>query len=108
VACSFTAYEEDSLVSPIGVFVLDLDKPLARNLPEMRSEHGVIVVAKVDYAPPIETELGAGDVIQAINGSPIRNGDELRSRLSGLAPGSAVALQVERQGLYRFVSFEME
>jgi serine protease Do len=99
---------KNGLVSTIGVFVLDLDKPLAQNLPEMRSEHGVIVVAKVDYAPAIETELEAGDVIQAVNGTPIRNGNELRSRLSSLPTGSAVVLQIERQGLFRFMSFEME
>ena len=99
---------KNSLVSPIGVFVLDLDQALARSLPETRSERGVIVVAKVDYAPAIETELEAGDIIQAINGTPVANASDLRSGLARVAAGSAVVLQVELQGLYRFMSFEAE
>ena len=96
------------LISALGVFVLDLDQNLATNLPEVRSVNGVIVVAKVDYAPTIETELTAGDVIQAINGTRIKSVNELRAGLSSMNPGSPVVLQVERQGLYRFMSFEME
>lgn len=99
---------KDSLVSPLGIFVVNLDNPVAKDLPEMRSRAGVIVVAKVDYTPAVETELGPGDVIQAVNGAFIRNANELRASLSRLASGSPVVLQVERQGLYRFMSFEME
>jgi len=99
---------KEGLVSSLGVFVLDLDEPVARNLPEMRSPNGVMVVAKVDYSPAVETELSAGDVIRALNGAPIKNSNELRTILSNLTAGAPVALQVERQGLYRFMSFEME
>lgn len=74
----------------------------------MRSPNGVIVVAKVDYSPAVETELGAGDVIQAVNGVSIKNANELRASLTSLTAGAPVVLQVERQGLYRFISFEME
>jgi serine protease Do len=98
----------EGLVSPLGVFVLDLDKPVARSLPEMRSPNGVIVVAKVDYSPAVETELSAGDVIQAVNGVPLNNAKDLRAQLQRFHLGDAVALRVERQGLYRFVSFEIE
>jgi serine protease Do len=68
----------------------------------------VMVVGKVDYVPAIETELAAGDVIQSINGTPIKNANELRAGLTNLSAGSPVVLRVERQGLYQFLSFETE
>src|SRR5215467_10519186 len=99
---------KDGLIHPLGVFVLDLNQALAQNLPEMRSASGVMVVAKVDYEPATETELAAGDVIQAANGTAVRSARELRSFLAGLNTGAPVVLQVERQGLFRYVSFELE
>ena len=99
---------KDGLIHPLGVFVLDLNQAVAQNLPEMRSASGVMVVAKVDYEPATESELAAGDVIQAANGTAVRSARELRSFLAGLNTGAPVVLQVERQGLFRFVSFELE
>lgn len=99
---------QNGLVAPLGVFVLELDKALAGNLPEMRSSNGVIVVGKVDFVPAIETDLAAGDVIQAVNGTSIKSSNELRSELMRHSAGSPVVLRVERQGLYQFMSFEME
>src|SRR5262249_18111146 len=86
---------KEGLISPLGEFVLDLEDARARSLPEMRSANGVIVVAKVDYAPAVETELGAGDVIRSINGASIKNANELRAGLNSLSAGSPVVLQVE-------------
>jgi serine protease Do len=99
---------QNSLVSQLGLFFLDLDKLPENTLPEMRSSAGVIVVGKVDYIPAIETSLTVGDVIQSVNGSAVRGAGDLRSQLSRFQPGDAVVLRVERQGMYQFVCFEME
>ncbi len=99
---------QNSLVTPLGVFVLGLDEAQQVNLPELRSSTGVIVVGKVDYAPTIETNLAVGDVIQSVNGAPVGSVNELRSQLLRFKPGDAVVLRVESQGLYRFMPFEME
>ncbi|HXH49868.1 MAG TPA: trypsin-like peptidase domain-containing protein [Terriglobia bacterium] len=98
----------DSLVSQLGLFVIDMDKALANNWPQTRSSTGVIVVGKVDYVPTIETELAVGDVIHKINGLPVSNTDGLRTELLRLKAGDAVVMQVERQGMYQFIPFEME
>jgi len=99
---------QNSLVTPLGVFVLGLDQAQQVNLPELRSSSGVIVVGKVDYAPTVETDLALGDVIQSINGAPVGSVNDLRSQLQRFKPGDAVVLRVESQGLYRFMPFEME
>jgi S1-C subfamily serine protease len=53
-------------------------------------------------------DLQAGDVIHAINGSPVASLDFLRDKVKSLARGSAVALQVERDGEMQYISFEIE
>jgi serine protease Do len=99
---------QNSLVAPLGIFVLDLDKTTEGHLPELRSSHGVIVVGKVDHSPNVETDLAVGDVIESVNGAPLKTGKDLRVQLQHFHVGDAVALRVERQGLYKFVCFEME
>lgn len=99
---------QESLISPLGIFVVDLNKALENNYPKVRSSSGVIVVGRVDYAPPIETDLNAGDVIQAFNGVDVDNAARLRSELLKLRTGDPVVLRVERDGAYQFVPFELE
>ncbi|MEI9814274.1 MAG: PDZ domain-containing protein [Acidobacteriota bacterium] len=53
-------------------------------------------------------DLQAGDVIHAINGSPVATMDFLRDRVSGLERGTAVALQIERDGHMQYIAFEIE
>jgi len=99
---------EKNLLPTLGIFVLDLDRTLENNLPELRSPVGVIVAGKVDYVPTIETDLAVGDVIQSVNGVQVASVKELRSQLLHFKTGDAVVLRVERQGLYQFIAFEME
>lgn len=97
-----------SLVSPLGVFLLDLNKDLVDSLPGLRSSSGAIVAGRVDYAPRVDVDLRVGDVIRAVNGTSIVGTAQLVSDLSHLKPGDPVALEVERQGTFQFVTFEME
>jgi len=68
----------------------------------------VIVAGKVDYTPAIDADLAAGDVIRSVNGTLLRSVNDLRSTLEHLKTGDPVVLEVERQGSYQFVSFDME
>jgi serine protease Do len=99
---------QHSLVAPLGIFVLDLKREIEGYLPELRSSYGLIVAGKVDYVPAIETDLSVGDVIQSVNGSRVSSAKELRAQLQQFKAGDAVVLRIERQGLYRFLPFEME
>jgi C-terminal processing protease CtpA/Prc len=60
---------------------------------------------------PVEAcadDLQVGDVISAVNGISISGADSLRVELDKVKAGSPVVLEIEREGIYRFVSFEME
>ena len=51
--------------------------------------------------------LAPGDVIHAVNASPVIDLDGLRSVLENLDPGDAVVLQVERAGELVFAAFKL-
>ena len=99
---------QNGLIQPLGIFVLDLKKPVLDMLATLRSSAGVVVVGKVDYTPPIDADLAAGDVICSLNGIQLTGTSHLRSELERFKTGDAVVLEVERQGRFQFVSFEME
>ena len=99
---------QKSLVASLGVFLLDLTPSIAEALPDLRSSTGVVVAASVDYEPIISADLTVGDVIRSMNGQAVKNVDGFRAQLSQLKPAEPVVLEVERQGIYQFVSFEME
>jgi serine protease Do len=92
---------QKSLVAPLGIFALDVDRSLAESLADLRSSNGVIVAGKVDYAPAIDAGLLAGDVIRSVNGSMLTGTADLRARLERFKNGDAVVLEVERQGKYQ-------
>ena len=99
---------EKGLIGPLGIFGLELNDSIADAVPNLRSSAGVIVAGKVDYTPAIDADLVVGDVIRSINGVRLAGTSDLRSELQRFRAGDAVVLEVERQGTYRFVSFEME
>lgn len=47
-------------------------------------------------------------MIRSFNGQSLSTVGELRKNLKKLKPGDAAVLEVERQGVVRFVAFEME
>jgi predicted metalloprotease with PDZ domain len=99
---------QNNLVSPLGVFVLELtDKP-AEGLPDLRSTKGLVVAAKVDYAPQLDAELEIGDVIRSMNGVPLNHAADLRAELARHHPGDAIVLEIERKRVFQFTAFEME
>lgn len=99
---------QNGLIPALGIFVLDLNKPVLDMLATLRSSAGVVVAGKVDYPPPIDSDLTAGDVIRSLNGIRLTGASHLRSELERFKTGDAVVLEVERQGRFQFVSFEME
>ena len=76
-------------------------------MPDLRIPTGVIVAARTLGAETEEIPLQTGDVIHALNGTPITDLADLRRALAKLKPGDAVALQVERYTQLIYVSFLM-
>jgi S1-C subfamily serine protease len=99
---------QSSLIAALGGFVLDLNKSVMNTLANLRSSSGLVVAGTVDYTPAIDADLAVGDVIRSINGVPLTATSQLRSELERLNAGEPVVLEIEREGAYQFVSFEME
>jgi serine protease Do len=99
---------QNSLIAPLGIFALDLNRPIADSMCGLRSTSGVIVAGKVDYTPAIDADVGVGDVIRSVNGTLLTGTPDLRSQLERFKTGDSVVLEIERQGRYQFVSFDME
>jgi serine protease Do len=96
------------LIAPLGVFVMDLKGSEVGATLNLRSDNGVLVIGLLGGEPAIAADLSAGDAIRAVNGAPLENSQQLRQILTGLKPGDAVVLEVERQSVLQYVAFEME
>lgn len=98
---------EESLIAPLGIFVVPLS-PEVLDLVPVRSESGLIVAGTLENEPQVYAELSAGDIIRSFNQTPLHNPSDLRSAIASLRPGDAAVLEVERDGVLRWVAFEME
>ena len=98
---------DKNLVSKLGVVVVEIDSKIAAMLSGLRVPSGVIVAAKA-AASSIDVSLATGDVIHAINGTPVDTIESLRSALDRLKPSASVVLQIEREGRLMFIAFQDE
>jgi serine protease Do len=89
------------LIVSLGIFVIDLKRYHLGHTLNLRSENGVLVAGLLSGEPATAADLTVGDVIRAVNGSRLEDTQQLRQTLSGLKPGDAVVLEVERQGVVR-------
>lgn len=99
---------EKNVVAGLGLFVLDMDDDLAKMIPGLRKQYGVVVAARMADAPFWTSEFQPGDVIHSVNGKLIRDITQMRAIFADLKPGSPVAMQVERLGRLFYLTFETE
>jgi putative serine protease PepD len=65
---------------------------------------GAEVVEVRPGTPAAEAGLKAGDVITAVDGEPVANGDELRTEINSHSPGDSVEIEYRRDGDERTVT----
>jgi len=95
-------------IGRLGIFALDFTPQSQSLMSDVRLRSGVVVAA-LSPGPDSETRgFHAGDIIHALNHTPIESVEQLRSALHQLKSGDAVVLQVERQGKLQYVAFDME
>jgi serine protease Do len=99
---------EKSLISKLGFFGVEIDDKLAQQLDELREPSGVIVAALAADLLGLEADLQPGDVIHALNGKRIETIAALRAALKAMAAGAPGVLQIERDGKFLYVTFEMD
>ncbi len=96
------------LLSRLGVVGLTITPEVAEILGELRIPSGVVISSIVDNRLAVDSGLGEGDIVHALNGVKITTVDGLRAEFNKLKPGDAAALQVERIGKLTYVTFQME
>jgi serine protease Do len=104
-----TADPRTHLVTRLGILGITLDPRLARALPVVRVEAGVLVASTVSGTLNMRDDrLEPGDVIWAVNRTPIKTLSELRVFLDKAHTGDAIVLHLERRGELRYLAFEIE
>jgi serine protease Do len=81
----------------LGIELHELDPDLARMV-GLREARGALVVDVVEDEPAARAGLRRWDVITAVSGEAIEDGDALVRTISGLPPGTEVKLGVFRDG----------
>jgi serine protease Do len=99
---------EKNLVSRLGIFCVEIDKEVAEMMPELRRQYGLIVAAKAPEGQIQFIDLRPGDIIHAVNNRPIALLDAFRAMIGEYQHGAPVALQIERDGRFQYVAFEIE
>jgi serine protease Do len=95
-------------IGRLGIFVLDFNPRVRALVSEVRLPSGVVVAA-LSPGPDSETRgFHAGDIIHALNHTPIESVEQLTSALHQLKSGDPVVLQIERQGKLHYVDFDLE
>lgn len=87
----------------IGVTVQPMTSDLAKSL-GLHTVAGALVSAVDPTGPAAKSGLKSGDVILKVNGASIDDSNQLRNRISAIAPGTTVNLGVFNQGTERQVS----
>ncbi len=96
------------LVAPLGILAVEIDSDIAKRLPWLRRQAGIIAAARAADAPYVESGLIPGDVIYAVNGTEITTISQLNNVLGQLGRGDPIVLQVDRFGKLMFIAFELE
>lgn len=101
-------HPEKNFVARLGVLCVEIDKEVAGMIPGLRREYGLIVAAKTAGSQSQSIDLQPGDIIEAVNNSPVALLDTLRSTLNEMKPGDPVVLQIERDGRFQYLAFELD
>jgi serine protease Do len=98
-----------NLVSRLDMLGVNVDAGVFQRLPWLRVRFGVLVVSNVPRAlDSRQDELVPGDVVFALNRTPVTGLDDLRAALDALKPGQSGVLHVERRGERMYLEFTVE
>ena len=87
----------------LGVQVQDVTQDIADGL-GLKDPSGALVSEPEANSPAVQAGITAGDVIVAVNGTPIKDARGLAQSVAGITPGTAVSLSVVHSGQSRSVS----
>ena len=81
----------------IGVQIQPVTPEIADNL-GLKKAGGALVAEPQKDGPAVKAGIQAGDVITAVDGKPVTDARDLARKISGIAPGTTVKVEVVRGG----------
>lgn len=90
----------------LGVQVQPVTPDIADSL-GLKQARGAIVDNPQDGSPAAKAGIEAGDVITAVNGTPVKDSRDLARTIATLAPGSSVKLDVFHKGESKTVTLAL-
>jgi C-terminal processing protease CtpA/Prc len=99
---------DENLVRQLGILGVEITDETGPMIPSLRAPSGVVVAARTQDPHAADVSLSAGDVIHSVNGAAVATLQDLRAALDDLKPHSPVVLQIERDGVFSFVAFELD
>ncbi len=96
------------LIPKLGVVAVTITPEVATILGDLRVPSGVLVASTVANRLAVDSGLLDGDVIHSLNGVKLDSVAALRKAFEKLNPGDAAALQIERNGKFTYLTFQME
>jgi serine protease Do len=93
-------------IGRLGVVAVDYGEQLRNIYPDAKGSDGVVIAAMSEGVERGTGKLHAADIVHAVNGLPIRNVDDLRTRLNEIPPDEPVVLQLERDGRLRYITVD--
>lgn len=95
--------EERGLEKELGLTVVELDNPRARNY-NLNVKEGVLVIDVKDDSPAGDAGIQPGDVIVEIGNDKIKNLADYRQAVARLKKGKPVIFQIQRGERKRYVA----
>jgi serine protease Do len=97
-----------TFVPELNMFVSDIDEALKPLLHGDQDDSGVVVVAESGEPNAQDRGVQAGDVLRALNRTPLQSVSQLQATVRELNSGDPIVLQVERGGKLQYIAFEMD
>jgi serine protease Do len=99
---------DKNLIARLGILCLEVDAGVNRLMPGLRRPDGLVVAAKSETGQGRYLDLQQGDVIHEVNVVPVTSLESFRRVIGEFKTGAAVVLLIERDGAFRYVSFQIE
>jgi serine protease Do len=90
----------------LGIIPQDVTPAMAKSF-GVKAHDGALVGDVSPNSPAQRAGVERGDIILEVNGRPVSDANELRMRISMMAPGSAVNLKVLRNGSTREIAAKL-
>jgi serine protease Do len=99
-------HSEGNIVPKLGIVGVQITESVAKLIPPTRLAGGILVTALTAGGNASLFGLQPGDILHALNRTPLGSLETLRKVLSDLKPGDPVVLSIERGGQLNYIAFD--